>query len=566
MDDIRQRVRIGDLLLEGGLISEEQLNQALGEQRLTRKKLGRTLIDLKLISEKALLELLSKQLRIPLVNIRNYPLRQELVHRLPEAIARRYRAIILDQRDGAYLVGMSDPLDIHAIDELQRRLGAVINTAVVSESDLLSTIDVQYSRQHEIASIASELEVELTESAYDAAKLAASAADSEAPVARLLQSIFEEAIRSKASDIHIEPDETVLRIRRRIDGALQEQVVNEKRIAAALVLKLKIMSQLDISEKRLPQDGRFSIKVLGKTIDVRLSTLPVPYGESVVLRLLDHSRSLQSLDSVGLPRHILSRLRTFIQRPHGMILVTGPTGSGKTTTLYAALAEINQPSVKIITVEDPIEYRLPRITQVQVNTKIDLSFGRVLRTALRQDPDVLLIGEIRDRETAEIGLRGAITGHLVFSTLHTNDAISSSIRFIDMGIEPYLAASALRAILSQRLLRQLCDECRLPDTPEAQDTALLQRLTGVDLDGRTLYRGQGCSHCNQTGYYGRIGVHEWLEFNEAMSEALRRNDQQAFVSAARKSPGYVPLLVSAIDLLVAGQTSLAEVMRLIDAD
>ncbi|MDF3031457.1 MAG: type pilus assembly ATPase PilB [Moraxellaceae bacterium] len=566
MDDIRQRVRIGDLLLEGGLINEEQLNQALGEQRLTRKKLGRTLIDLKLISEKALLELLSKQLRIPLVNIRNYPLRQELVHRLPEAIARRYRAIILDQRDGAYLVGMSDPLDIHAIDELQRRLGAVINTAVVSESDLLSTIDVQYSRQHEIASIASELEVELTESAYDAAKLAASAADSEAPVARLLQSIFEEAIRSKASDIHIEPDETVLRIRRRIDGALQEQVVNEKRIAAALVLKLKIMSQLDISEKRLPQDGRFSIKVLGKTIDVRLSTLPVPYGESVVLRLLDHSRSLQSLDSVGLPRHILSRLRTFIQRPHGMILVTGPTGSGKTTTLYAALAEINQPSVKIITVEDPIEYRLPRITQVQVNTKIDLSFGRVLRTALRQDPDVLLIGEIRDRETAEIGLRGAITGHLVFSTLHTNDAISSSIRFIDMGIEPYLAASALRAVLSQRLLRQLCDECRLPDTPEAQDTALLQRLTGVDLDGRTLYRGQGCSHCNQTGYYGRIGVHEWLEFNEAMSEALRRNDQQAFVSAARKSPGYVPLLVSAIDLLVAGQTSLAEVMRLIDAD
>lgn len=566
MDDLRYKVRIGDLLLESGLITQEQLERALSEQKQTRKKLGRTLIDLKFISENALLELLSRQLRIPLINIRNYPLQQQLVQRLPEAIARRYRAIILDQRDGDYLVGMSDPLDIHAIDELQRRLNAAITTAVVSEGDLLSALDVQYSRQHEIASIASELEVELTDSSYDAAKLASSAADSEAPVARLLQSIFEEAIRSKASDIHIEPDETVLRIRRRIDGVLQEQVVNEKRIAAALVLKLKIMSHLDISEKRLPQDGRFSIKVLGKTIDVRLSTLPVSYGESVVLRLLDNSRSFESLDSVGLPPYILSRLRTFIKRPHGMILVTGPTGSGKTTTLYAALAEINRPSVKIITVEDPIEYRLPRITQVQVNAKIDLSFGRVLRTALRQDPDVLLIGEIRDRETAEIGLRGAITGHLVFSTLHTNDAISSSIRFVDMGIEPYLAASALRAVLAQRLLRRLCDECKVPDDPDPQALALLQRLGKVELTGRQFCGSKGCSHCNHTGYYGRIGVHEWLEFNEAMSEALRRNDQQAFVSAARQSPGFTPLLNSAVNLLLAGHTSIAEVLRLVDVD
>jgi len=565
MDEVRTKIRIGDLLLASGLVSEAQLVQALSEQKISRKKLGRTLIDLKFISETAMLQLLSQQLNIPLVNIRNYPLQKELVHQLPEAIARRYRAMILEQRDGRYVVAMSDPLDIHAIDELQRRLSASISPAVVSENDLLRAIDSQYSRQSEIASIASELEGELTESAYDAARLS-TAADTEAPVARLLQSLFEEAVRSNASDIHIEPDETVLRIRQRVDGVLLEHVMNEKRIAAALVLKLKIMSHLDISEKRLPQDGRFSIKVLGKTIDVRLSTLPVPHGESVVLRLLDHSRSQLTLDRIGLPPEILARLQVLIRRPHGLILVTGPTGSGKTTTLYAALTEINQPSIKIITVEDPIEYRLPRITQVQVNTKIDLTFGRVLRTALRQDPDVLLIGEMRDQETAEIGLRGAITGHLVFSTLHTNDAISSGIRLIDMGIEPYLVASALRAVLAQRLLRRLCSECKEVDTPDAQDIALLSRLSGQDLAGQPLYRGRGCTHCNQTGYRGRIGVHEWLEFNEDMCNALRSSDQHGYVAAARANPGYIPLLASGVRLALTGKTSIAEVLRLVDTD
>lgn len=559
-----QKIRIGDLLIQNGLISDAQLQQALAEQKVSGKKLGRALIDLKLVREDDLLSLLSRQLNIPFIDLGSYQVNVELAKKLPEALARRFRALLIGQEDNRYLIGMSDPLDIHAVDELQRRLNRIINTAVVREQDLLNAIDNIYSKQSEIASIASELEDELRGSDIDIANLADSATSADAPVARLLQSIFEEAVRLGASDIHIEPDEAVMRVRKRIDGVLQEQVMNERRIAAAVVLKLKIMSNLDISEKRLPQDGRFGIKVLGKNIDVRISTLPTPYGESVVLRLLDQSGGILSLDHLGMPEDILTRLRQFIHHPHGMILVTGPTGSGKTTTLYAALAEINRPEVKIITVEDPIEYRLPRITQVQINSKIELSFDRILRTALRQDPDVVMIGEMRDHETAQIGLRAAITGHLVFSTLHTNDAIGAAMRFIDMGIEPYMAATAMRAVMAQRLVRRLCPHCKTEDT-ENHDTAdLLARMTGGRHHGGPFFRPRGCRHCNNTGFHGRIGVYEWLEFTESMAAALRENDQNRFISAARESPHFQPLLLTAFELAVAGETSLAEAEMLME--
>ncbi|NNM52267.1 MAG: type II/IV secretion system protein, partial [Pseudomonadales bacterium] len=545
--------------------SEGHLQQALAEQKSSGKKLGRVLVDLQLVREDDLLQLLAQQLKIPFIDLDTYPYKLEFSKQLPEALARRFRSILLSEQDGRYLIGMSDPLDIHALDELQRRLNRIVSTAVVREHQLLSAIDSLYSKQDEIASLAGELEDELRESDIDIATLASGATAADAPVARLLQSLFEDAVRLGASDIHIEPDESVMRIRKRIDGILHEQVMNERRIAAAVVLKLKILSDLDISEKRLPQDGRFGIKVLGKNIDVRLSTLPTSYGESVVLRLLDHSSSILSLDNVGMPASLLQRFRAAIQRPHGMILVTGPTGSGKTTTLYGALGEINQPDIKIITVEDPIEYQLPRVVQVQVNAKIELTFDRVLRSALRQDPDVVMIGEMRDYETAQIGLRAAITGHLVFSTLHTNDSISAAMRFIDMGVEPYMVASALRAILAQRLVRRLCVHCKTVDDNPDEYLDLLIRVTGAERPVTTFYKAQGCRQCNMAGYKGRIGVHEWLEFTEAMTHALREADQNAFVAAARASPNYHPLALTALELAAKGLTSLAEVTRLVEA-
>ena len=558
------KIRIGDLLLQNGLISEAHLQQALAAQKSSGKKLGRVLIDLQLIKEDDLLNLLAQQLKIPLINLDTYPFKVDFARQLPETLARRFRAILLGETDGRYLIGMSDPLDLFALDELQRRLNRVLSTAVVREEQLLAAIDSLYSKQDQISTIASELEDELRSTDIDIATLASTASSTDAPVARLLQSIFEEAVRTGASDIHIEPDEHVVRIRKRVDGLLQEQVMNERRIAAAVILKLKIMSDLDISEKRLPQDGRFGIKVLNKNIDVRLSTLPTSYGESVVLRLLDHSNQILSLDHIGMPEELLERFRLTIKRPHGMILVTGPTGSGKTTTLYGALAEINTPDVKIITVEDPIEYQLPRIVQVQVNPKIELTFDRVLRTALRQDPDVVMVGEMRDLETAQIGLRASITGHLVFSTLHTNDSISAAMRFIDMGVEPYMVASALRAVLAQRLVRRLCVHCKTADDHPEEHLSLLIRATGIQEAQGNFQRPQGCRQCSMSGYKGRIGVYEWLEINEAMTAALRQSDQNAFIQAARSSPQYRPLALTALELAQQGLTSLDEVTRLIE--
>lgn len=348
-------------------------------------------------------------------------------------MARRFRAIVLAERNGELLVGMADPLDIFAYDEIVRILKQPIKQAVVRESELLSTLDLVYRRTEEIASLAEELEDELDDDAFDLADLTAESSSEDAPVVKLLKTLFEDAVQARSSDIHIEPDESVVRIRQRVDGVLQEQVMKEKRVNAALVLRLKLMAGLNISEKRLPQDGRFNVRVKGRSIDVRVSTMPVQYGESVVMRLLDQSQGMLNLESTGMPPELLARFRRMIQRPHGMILVTGPTGSGKTTTLYGALSELNRPEVKIITAEDPVEYRLPRVTQVQVNPKIGLEFSDVLRAALRQDPDVILVGEMRDSETVEIGLRAAMTGHLVLSTLHTNDSISSAMRLIDHG-------------------------------------------------------------------------------------------------------------------------------------
>ncbi|MGI3062008.1 GspE/PulE family protein [Vibrio alginolyticus] len=562
---IQLRKRLGDLLVEEGIVSEEQIQQALNAQRSTGQKLGDALIDLGFITEKQMLDFLSQQLGLPLIDLGRAPVDAEAVQILPEVHARRLRAMVVARNGDTLRVAMSDPADLFIQESLMNLLGQYnLEFIVASERQLISSFDRYYRRTKEIASFAEQLHEEHKDvQSFD---YGIDEADSEeVTVVKLVNSMFEDAVQVGASDIHIEPDDQVLRLRQRIDGVLHETLLNEVNIASALVLRLKLMAHLDISEKRLPQDGRFNIKVRGQSIDIRMSTLPTQYGESVVMRLLNQSAGLRPLEESGLPPDLLARLRRQLARPHGMILVTGPTGSGKTTTLYGALSELNEPGKKIITAEDPVEYRLPRITQVQVNSKIDLTFSRVLRTFLRQDPDIILVGEMRDQETVEIGLRAALTGHLVLSTLHTNDAVDSALRMIDMGAPGYLVASAVRAVVAQRLVRRVCPDCK---TEDHLDESRQQWLAGrfPNQVSTIFYKGTGCQNCNLTGYRGRIGVFEMLELEQEMMDKLRANDAVGFAQAARRSENYKPLLASAMELALQGTVSLDEVMTLGEGD
>ncbi len=556
------RARIGDILVAQQRITPQQLERALVEQKRTGRKLGRTLVGLGYVDENTLLTALSKQLDIPFIELKQFRFDGELVKRLPETVARRFRVMLLREDPDGVLLGMADPTDIFSHDELLRIVKKPLKPVVVRESELLEILDIAYNRAEEIASLAEQLDEQLQDSAVDLGDIVIDATDTDAPVVRLLQKIFEESINTKASDIHIEPDENVLRIRQRIDGVLNEQVMHEKRIAAALVVRLKLMSGLNISEKRLPQDGRFNLKVKNRNIDVRISTMPVQFGESVVMRLLDHTEGVLPLTKVGMPALLVKRFRFLTSRPHGLMLVTGPTGSGKTTTLYGALSELNTADKKIITVEDPVEYRLPRISQVQVHEKIGLSFAAVLRAALRQDPDILLVGEIRDKDSAEIALRAAMTGHMVLSTLHTNDAVTSALRLVDMGVDPYLVASSLKAVIAQRLVRRVCQSCSEPYHPDSNDERLLiqHRLSEPEA-ALKLRKGAGCPHCFNTGYRGRIGVFELLEINRAMAEALRDNSVRDFNHAAVDCSDYRPLNAAALEYALNGVTTLEEVLR-----
>ncbi|MEX2205334.1 MAG: GspE/PulE family protein [Myxococcota bacterium] len=557
----RQRIRLGELLVQGGIVTPEQRDLALAEQKRNGRKLGQTLIALGFIEEEALLSFLADQLAIPFIDLARYPLTRQVVTLLSETHARRFRVIALEEKGESILLGMADPLDLLAQDEIARVMKREVEPAIVRESELLAAFERMYRRSDELSFLAEEVREELSSHEIDLGELAAIDDVADAPIVRLLQSLFEDAVSVDASDIHIEPDDGLLRLRLRVDGVLQEQVMRETRISSALVLRLKLTAGLDISEKRLPQDGRFQIKVKGREIDVRMATLPIRQGEAVVLRLLDRSQAGLALDQLGMPAEMVASLRRLLARPHGLILVTGPTGSGKTTTLYAALRELNLPERKIITVEDPVEYRQPRVNQVQVNPKIQLTFASVLRAALRQDPDVIMVGEMRDLETAEIGLRAALTGHLVLSTLHTNDALASATRLIDMGAAGYLVASSLRAVMAQRLVRRVCLRCRKPYQASAQERAWMRSVLGATAADPSLVKGVGCVDCGNTGYRGRIGVYELLEFDEPMADALRRNDPSGYAEAARARPGYRPLVSVALQYAAAGLTSLGEVQR-----
>ncbi len=557
-----EKIRLGDILVQQKLLTEEQLKQALEEQKKTGRRLGHVLIEKKFISEEQISKALARQLGAAYVDLKHYNIKREVIAKLPETQARRFRAMVLEDKGQAYTVAMADPTDLTAYDEITRLLKKEIDLAVVTETELLRAIDRSYRRTEQITGLAQELGADIGDSgAIDFAALATTPGAEEAPVVKLLQTVFEDATQARASDIHIEPQEKRLQIRFRIDGVLHLQTETDPKIASAVALRLKLMSGLDIAEKRMPQDGRFAIKVRNTAVDVRISTMPTQYGESVVMRLLNQSSGILGLDNIGIPSDMLVKIREVIHRPSGMVLVTGPTGSGKTTTLYAALNELNTAERKIITVEDPVEYRLPGINQVQINEKIELTFDRVLRSALRQDPDVVLVGEMRDEKTVETGLRASMTGHMVFSTLHTNDAASTPVRLLDMGAPRYMVALSLQLVIAQRLVRVTCESCIKDYQPLPSEHEWLRSELGDQVDQHKYKRGSGCSYCNGTGYVGRTGIYEMLEMTKPVVEAANQENIQQFMQIARKQLAGRTLRHHAAQLAAAGKTSPDEAMR-----
>lgn len=557
-----EKIRLGEILVRQNFMTQAELDQALEEQRKTGRRLGRVIAEKGYANERQIAEAVAHQLNIPFLDLGQYELDVKQVQKLPEVQSRRFRAILLEERPNSFLIAMVDPSDVYAYDELVRLLKRDIEIVVVQESLLMQTIDRSYRQTEQISTLALELQEDLAASNVDLASLmGVDLGIDDAPVVKLLQTIFEDAVQVRASDVHIEPQENKLLIRFRIDGVMHFQTQADNKIATALVMRLKIMAGLDISEKRLPQDGRFGFTVKGRAVDMRISTMPTQYGETVVMRLLIQNTGHFNLDKLGMPADLLARFRKMIGRPSGMVLVTGPTGSGKTTTLYSALSELNTPETKVITVEDPVEYRLPGIIQTQVNEKIELDFPKLLRAILRQDPDIVLVGEMRDEETAQTGLRASMTGHLVLSTLHTNDASTAPVRLIDMGVPRFMVAMSLLGVLAQRLVRLICPHCAVEHTPtESEEVWLNQVIKQPDVV--TNFRhGKGCQHCNRTGYLGRVGLYEFLEMTDDLAMAANMPDTNIFIKKARERLKGKTLRDQSLQLAIDGKTTLDEIMR-----
>lgn len=558
-----KKILLGDLLVKNNLITQEQLNTAINHNEKTGKKLGQILIDLKYINEEQLARFLALQLAIPYIDLNNYQLNREYVNLLSENDALQYGCIILNKDAQGLLVGMVDPLNLMTCDEIAKLLKQPVHFAVVKQSDLFNIITAVYRQTTKIKGFAAELSESIKKVDLDLNLLEKGYNDQDTPVNKLLDSIFSDAVQVNASDIHIEPDDNLLRIRLRIDGVLQEQIIQEQYIAKALTLKLKLLSGLNIAETRLPQDGRFSIKIKNMNYDVRLSTLPIQHGESVVMRLLKQSENIISLTGMGISHDILDRIRTICSAPNGIILSTGPTGSGKSTTLYGLLSEMNDAGSKIITVEDPVEYHFHRINQVQVQNKINLTFANILRSVLRQDPDIIMIGELRDKETVDIALRAAMTGHFVYSTLHTNDSASAIIRLLDLGAESFILASVLRGVIAQRLVRRICPNCKSDYELSDQEMTWLLVIQGNGDQPikKKFKKGMGCNYCHNTGYQGQIGIYELLEVTFPIATAIRENRSSDILELATRNHYYIPLLKSCINLINNDITTIQEVMR-----
>ena len=554
---------LGAILLENTSLTQAQLEEALAFQREKGMKLGEALIQLKFLRNEDILKALSIQLGIPyLGRLEPDQIAADLVSAVPLNYAKKNEVLPLKRSGGSVEVAMADPLNHFVVDDLRILYGSAIRPVIASSFEIVSAINSVFNRMSDVGeSSAGDLDEENLDTIGHELEEVQDLLESadEAPIIRLVNSLIFRAIKQKASDIHFEPFEKDLVVRFRIDGTLYDIMHPPKKAQAAVTSRIKVMANLNIAEKRLPQDGRIRLKIAGKDIDIRVSTVPTALGESIVLRLLDRSSVVLDLEKLGLSGAGFKRFCELIEMSHGIILVTGPTGSGQTTTLYGALVRINHPDVKIITVEDPVEYQLEGVNQIPVNPKIDLTFAAGLRAILRQDPDVVLVGEIRDKETAEIAVQAALTGHLVFSTLHTNDSASSITRLLDMGVEPFLVSSSVLAILAQRLIRKVCRDCARKYSP---NEAELERagLTEEELKGRQLYRAVGCANCMQTGYVGRVGIHELLVMDEAMRALIMKNTDATMLKRAAMGKGMVTLREDALQKALKGLTTLEEVL------
>ncbi|HSN04729.1 MAG TPA: type II secretion system ATPase GspE [Nitrospira sp.] len=560
------RPLLGRILGQKFNLPDSKLNEALAYQREKGGRLGEALLHLRMLREEELLEALALQFELPwMPRLETAEIDHALIKRVPIGFARRYRVLPLREEHGAIVVATSDPLETVAIDDLRLLLGMPVRPVLTTGVALLACLNRVYDEAASPAGAEQVMEdIAATENLDQLAHELDEPQDlldstDEAPIIRLVNSVLFQAVRQRASDIHFESFERGLVVRYRIDGVLYPVLTPPKRLQASIVARIKIMAGLNIAEKRLPQDGRFAIRTAGKDVDLRVSVLPTSHGERVVLRLLEKENRLLNLTEMGFSADRLAAIQQMIQLAHGIILVTGPTGSGKTTTLYAALSQINAPDKNIITVEDPVEYQLLGIGQMQVNPKINLSFAAGLRSILRQDPDVIMIGEIRDRETAEIAIHASLTGHLVFSTLHTNDAASAATRLIDMGIEPFLVASSVVAVLAQRLLRQICPDCKRPYKASADE------LVRLGLDSKipmTLYRGAGCPACSQTGYRGRTGIYELLILDDEVRRLIGTKADAAAIKQAAIAKGMITLKQEGAAKVAQGVTTMEEVMRI----
>ncbi|MFB3880105.1 MAG: GspE/PulE family protein [Armatimonadota bacterium] len=561
-----QMKRLGECLVDEGLLTPEQVDQGLAAQRRLGSPLGETLISLGLVKPNDLGPILARSLGVTYLNPRDAEVDDSLVDTVPESFIREHRILPLRVEDGHLFVATADPLDLGVIDDLKLIVRQPVVAVLSMERDLLAAINTQFDARRHAEEAIRDIDAERsaageTKDELSAEELSLLAAD--APVVRLVNSIIHGAFTHGASDIHIEPQKEETRVRYRVDGLLYDHMILPKQHQAAVVSRIKIMARLNIAERRLPQDGRVALNYQGKEYDLRVSTMPSMFGEKAVMRVLDKSSVRLSFEELGLLPGQQEGLRWLVTRPYGMVLVTGPTGSGKSTTLYAALATINDPSRNVITIEDPIEYQLPGITQTEANAKVGMTFARGLRSMVRQDPDVIMVGEIRDLETAEIAIQAALTGHLVFSTLHTNDAPGAVVRLDHMGVEPFLISSAVIGVLAQRLLRVVCPTCREWYTPSPAFLSQF-RANGSPLPPDTqLARGRGCQDCNNVGYRGRTAVFEVLRMSDAIRELVLKRQSAAVVGEQARREGMKTMRESAVEKALKGITSAEEILRVI---
>jgi type IV pilus assembly protein PilB len=556
------RNQLGVLLLSEGLVTQAQLDAALAAQAERGMPIGRLLVESGAISEADLMRVLAGQLGLEFIDLAEYPIERGAVGLIPETMARRLHALPVGWDEHRLLVVMADPGNVLAVDDIRTVTGADIRVVVATRAQVDETIDRFHRLDAEVDEVAQIAAEELAE---DEEVASVREAVEDAPIVKFVNLLIAQAVTDRASDIHVEPTETELRIRFRVDGVLHEVMHSPRTIQAGVISRLKVMADINIAERRIPQDGRMSLNVGGKPVDLRVATLPTVYGEKVVMRILDKAQARLALADLGFLPESLRRYETCYRKPYGTILVTGPTGSGKSTTLYATLNVLNEPHRNVITVEDPVEYRLPGINQVQVNPKAGLTFASALRSILRSDPDIVLVGEIRDRETAVIAVEASLTGHLVLSTLHTNDAASTPMRLIEMGVEPFLVTSALDCVLAQRLARRLCDRCKEPYRPAEAELAEAGWPAAVlDTDGwPTLHRAVGCAACARTGYRGRLAVHEVLVMSEEIERLIVERESSEDIKKTALAQGMLTLREDGLRKVAQGHTTLEEIFRVV---